>query len=254
MVNAKTRHPQRRRSANALGPVLAVAHAARASLVGLVHVNKTSEGDLLNRIMASKALTAVPRGFLFCAKPQTHRDTGRQTDEDHLFAGRDGTQEFLLGQIKNNLAAKVMISHRYHMETEVVGYDEEAQKDIKASKIIIHGLIAQNVEDIVLEQEKAKKRVRTEGGKAEAWLVGYLQGRGEVASAQIEQDGKSGRLIRGRDQTCTAKLGDDRVVDPQLRRSHEPPTGSSSRGVTHDSINCDDCNDSEDSVVLLSQL
>jgi hypothetical protein len=71
----------------------------------------------------------------------------------------------LLGQIKNNLTAKVMITHRYHMETEIVGYDTEAQKDIKASKVFIHGLIAQNVEDIVLEQEKAKKSARTQGVK-----------------------------------------------------------------------------------------
>jgi hypothetical protein len=46
------------------------------------------------------------------------------------------------------------------------------------------------VEDIVLEQEKAKKRVRTEGGKAEAWLVGYLKGKGEVPSAQVKKDGE----------------------------------------------------------------
>jgi hypothetical protein len=54
--------------------------------------------------------------------------------EDPYFAElHPGRQEFLFGQIKNNLAAKVMVSHRCHMETVTVGYDAEAQKDIKAS-------------------------------------------------------------------------------------------------------------------------
>jgi energy-coupling factor transporter ATP-binding protein EcfA2 len=162
MVNAKLDTHKDAEVRKALEPVVAVAHAARASLVGLVHVNKTNEGDLLNRIMASKALTAVPRGFLFCANHKPIETLDDSDGEDHLLAEpQSGPQEFLLGQIKNNLAAKVMISHRYHMDTVIVGYDEEAQKDIKASKVVIHGLIAQNVEDIVLEQEKAKKRVRT---------------------------------------------------------------------------------------------
>jgi hypothetical protein len=105
--------------------------------------------------MASKALTAVPRGILFCAshKPIEMLDSSDGKDP-HFAEPHPGRQEFLLGQIENNLAAKVMISHRCHMETEIVGYDEEAQKDIRASKLIIGGSIAQNVEDIVLEQEK----------------------------------------------------------------------------------------------------
>ena len=213
MVNAKLDTHKDAEVRKALEPVVAVAHAARASLVGLVHVNKTNEGDLLNRIMASKALTAVPRGFLFCASHKPIEALDDSDGEDHLLAkSQSGWQEFLLGQIKNNLAAKVMISHRYHMDTVIVGYDVEAQKDIKASKIVIHGLIAQNVEDIVLEQEKAKKRVRTEGGKAEAWLVGYLKGKGEVPSAQLKKDGEAAGLSEDAIKRARLKLGDDRVV------------------------------------------
>lgn len=163
--------------------------------------------------MASKALTAVPRGFLFCASHKPIEALDDSDGEDHLLAeSQSGRQEFLLGQIKNNLAAKVMISHRYHMDTVIVGYDEEAQKDIKASKVVIHGLIAQNVEDIVLEQEKAKKRVRTEGGKAEAWLVGYLKGKGEVPSAQVKKDGEAAGLSEDAIKRARLKLGNDRVA------------------------------------------
>jgi hypothetical protein len=98
------------------------------------------------------------------------------------------------------------------METVIVGYDTEAQKDIKASKVVIHGLIAQNVEDIVLEQEKAKKSVRTEGGKAAAWLVGYLKGKEEVPSSQIKKDGKAADLSEDAINRARLKLGKDRIV------------------------------------------
>jgi hypothetical protein len=103
----------------ALGPMTKLAHDAKVSLIGLVHVNKSTEGDLLNRIMASRALTGVPRAFLFCAR---YTQSGGEA-EDPVSAFLDGPRtEFVFGQIKNNLAAKVMISLRYHMVTEIVGY------------------------------------------------------------------------------------------------------------------------------------
>jgi Cu/Ag efflux pump CusA len=73
----------------------------------------------------------------------------------------------VFGQIKNNLAPKIMISLQYHMETVIVGYDEEAQKDIKASKIVTDDVIPGNVEDIVISQEKARRDVRTRRDKAD---------------------------------------------------------------------------------------
>ena len=134
MVNAKLDTHKDAEVRIALEPVVAMAHAAKASLVGLVHVNKSNEGDLLNQIMASRALTSVPRGFLFCAYYKPIEMLDPNDGEDPYFAElHPGRQEFLFGQIKNNLAAKVMVSHRYHMETVTVGYDAEAQKDIKAS-------------------------------------------------------------------------------------------------------------------------
>jgi hypothetical protein len=191
----------------ALEPVVRMAHNTGASLIGLVHVNKSNEGDLLNRIMASKALTAVPRGFLFCAK--YWQMTGVE-DEDPDFAALNSPHtEFVFGQIKNNLAAKVMISLRYHMETEIVGHDDEAGKDIRASKLFTDKRpVPQNVEDIVLEQEKARKGVKTEGSKAQQWLVGYLTGRGEVPSNTVERDGEAAEHSRSAIQRARTQLGD----------------------------------------------
>src|SRR4029453_13062091 len=98
-----------------------LAHDTGASLIGLVHVNKSTEGDLLNRIMASRAITGVPRAFLFSAKyDQPSEDQDEIPDSA---SGLNPRTEFVFGQIKNNLAGKEMISLRYHMGTEVVGRD-----------------------------------------------------------------------------------------------------------------------------------
>jgi hypothetical protein len=179
MVNAKLDTHKDAEVRRALEPIVSMAHGTRASLIGLVHVNKSNEGDLLNRIMASRAMTGVPRGFLFCANympVDPAEDSDEPSDADVL--GRRG--EFVFGQIKNNLAAKVMISLCYHMDTEIVGRDVNAGKDIEASKIIFDKIINENVEDIVIDQERVRKGVRTQGGKAKAWLVGFLSGRGEI--------------------------------------------------------------------------
>ena len=101
MVNAKLDTHKDAEVRRALEPVVAVAHAAKASLVGLVHVNKSNEGDLLNRIMASRTLTGLPRGFLFCANHTPIETLDDSDREEHLLAEpRTGRQEFLFGQIK----------------------------------------------------------------------------------------------------------------------------------------------------------
>ena len=121
-----------------LEPVVAIAHNTRCSLIGLIHVNKSTEGDLMNHLMGSRALSALPRGVLFSAN---YTPTERPTEGPVFEEVGKKRSEFVFGQLKNNLAAKIMQSHQYHMETEIVGYDEEAQKDIKASRIVFDKVI-----------------------------------------------------------------------------------------------------------------
>jgi len=69
----------------ALEPLVALAHATDACVVGLIHVNKSSSNDALTLLMASRAFAAVARAVLFVmADPE---DAGTR----------------LLGQAKNNL-------------------------------------------------------------------------------------------------------------------------------------------------------
>ena len=141
-------------------------------MIGLIHVNKSTEGDLMNRVMASRAIGAVCRAVLFCGNYKPIEDTAK----DSPFAAPEGPKRarFVLGQIKNNLQAKVMKSIEYHIEGMIVGYDNEAEKDIEGSFLVLDTEHPENVEDIILEQEKRAKATKTAGGKAEKWLVGYL--------------------------------------------------------------------------------
>jgi RecA-family ATPase len=146
----------------ALEPVGRLAHNTRSSLIGLIHVNKTSEGDLMNRLMASRAIGAVVRGVLFCASYKPIEQNGDESGEDPPFEVIEPKRSrFVLGQIKNNLAPKVMRSVEYHIEGQIVGHDNEAQRDIEGSRIVIDRVIEENVEDIVLEQERRKKSAKT---------------------------------------------------------------------------------------------
>jgi hypothetical protein len=94
------------------------------------------------------------------------------------------------------------------METVIVGYDEEAEKDIKASKIITDEVIAENVEDIVINQEKARRGVRTRSDKAESWLVGFLAGKGAVPSSWVVNAGEQAGYSRDSIHRARRNLGD----------------------------------------------
>jgi RecA-family ATPase len=159
----------------ALEPVGRLAHNTRSSLIGLIHVNKTSEGDLMNRLMASRAIGAVVRGVLFCA---SYKPIEQNSGEDPPFEVIGPKRSrFVFGQIKNNLAAKIMRSVEYHVESLIVGHDKEAQRDIEGSLIVIDRMIEENVEDIVLEQEKRRKRTKLKAAKRQRGLLAICQGK-----------------------------------------------------------------------------
>jgi hypothetical protein len=190
LVNAKMDTHKDAEVRRALEPVVRVAQRTGASFIGLIHVNKSTKGDLMNRVMGSRAIGAVCRGVLFCAR---YTPIEKEPEDEPTFVEPEGNSQprYVFGQIKNNLGPKIMSSIEYHMETVTVGRDETRGKDIRPSKLCITGVIPENVEDIVLEQERRKKSSKTEGGKAESWLIGYLTGKGEVPSKRVIRDGKA---------------------------------------------------------------
>ena len=212
LVNAKLDTHKDAEVRRALEPVGKLAQSTRASFIGLIHVNKSTEGDLMNRIMGSRAIGAVVRSVLFCANYKPIEDTATENEDSPFFAPPEEPKRsrFVFGQIKNNLGPKVMHSHEYHIEGQVVGYDNEAQKDIEGSYLVTDRTIPENVEDIVIEQEKRRKAAKTGSGKAEAWLIGYLTGKGEVPSTQVIRDGDKAGHSRDAVYRARRKL-DDRV-------------------------------------------
>jgi hypothetical protein len=198
----------------ALGPLTRVAHDTRASFIGLIHVKKSTEGDLMNRVMGSRAIGAVVRAVLFCASYKPVEEMAEENEEGPFVMAAPVVKRsrFVFGQIKNNLQAKVMKSIEYHMEGQIVGYDDEAQKDIEGSYLVIDGTHPENVEDIVLEQEKRTKSTKTEGTRAELWLVGYLSGKGEIPANQVFSEAKKVSLSRNAVYRAKGKLGPDRLV------------------------------------------
>jgi hypothetical protein len=178
----------------------------------------------MNRIMGSRAIGAVCRAVLFCGAYKPVEDMAEK--DDSPFTSPNPEQKrarFVFGQIKNNLQAKVMESIEYHMAGRTVGYDEEAQKGIEGSHLVITGTHPENVEDILLEQEKRTTSAKTEGGKAEVWLIACLSGKGEVPANQVFAEAKKVPLSRNAIYRAKDKLGPDRLM---VRRVAEMSGGT----------------------------
>jgi hypothetical protein len=166
----------------ALEPLSRLAHDAQVTLLGLIHVNKSTGADLLTRLMASRAFSAVARAVLFATK------NDQVPDVDLVAGGTTPPAEtFLLGQPKNNLAAKVPFSLRYHIDGTQVGYDEELCEPIFGSRIVWDGRQEERVDDLVQQMETRKAHEHKPVGKAASWLREYLRG-GQVPSRQVKQD------------------------------------------------------------------
>jgi len=150
-VNAKLDSHKDAEVRMALDPLVRLAHETRIAMIGLIHVNKSQEGDLMNRLMASRAFGAIVRVVLFSAK---YDPLGEEDDEESVMEDIDPAR-FVFGQIKNNLAEKVPVTLKYHMASVILGYDQEAEEDIEAPELHWDDEIPENVEDVVHAQEKS---------------------------------------------------------------------------------------------------
>lgn len=175
----------------ALEPIVNIAHINKVSVIGLIHENKTGASDLLNRIMGSKAFTAVVRGVLYACREQ------QQDELDDFFETVEQQNDyFLFGQLKNNLGPRVRVSLRYHISGEQVGHDDDLNLPIWSSKIAWDDINNTHIQDVVTEQERPKGGRITEGDKVARWLKRYLTGKGEVPSEQVLNDAEDEGFAR----------------------------------------------------------
>jgi hypothetical protein len=163
-------------------PMSRLAHVEKITVVGLIHENKSNAGDLLTRVMGSRAFSAVVRAVLWCAKYEPSEE------EDPTFRSAKGLSRFAFGQPKNNLAAKARDTLPYHIESAMVGHDDELHLDSWSSKIVYDGAEDQAIQDMVTNQETRTTKKETAQDRAEAWLTQYLKIRGPVLSKQIKED------------------------------------------------------------------
>jgi hypothetical protein len=169
---------------HALEPVSRLAAEAQVSVLALIHENKAGGTDILNRIIASRAFAAVARGVLYAARDM---DTGQDQDDT------PARETFLFGQPKNNLAARVPFTLRYHIEGVTVGHDEDLDETIYGSRIVWDGKVEELLQDIVNRQDAEQRTPDKETiqDRASDWLEEFLSGKPEgVASSIAKAAGK----------------------------------------------------------------
>lgn len=176
----------------ALEPLSRLAHDTQSAILGLIHVNKSQGTDILTRLMASRAFSAVARAVLYCTREET------APDDD---GAKPKQKTYLFGQAKNNLGPEVEYTRRYSIEYFSPGFDDELKKPIDSCRIVWHGRIDERIADIVSAQERPRHAERKTVGKtAERWLRDYLERHGPTPSRKVvdaaELEGFSERTIQ----------------------------------------------------------
>lgn len=180
----------------ALEPISRLAANAQVTVVGLIHQNKSAGGDLLTKLMGSRAFSAVARAVLVCAKDDEAVDEHGEPAADH----------YLFGQAKNNLGPKVGHSIRYRIESAHVGHDVELDEPIWSSRVVDLGLTEETI-SVTVERQDHPGRKAPALEAAEAFITEYLQFKGDVPSGDVKDAGlgkgfKPDTLVR-----AAAKLG-----------------------------------------------
>lgn len=179
----------------ALEPLSRLAHDTLTAVVGLIHVNKSTGADLLTRLMASRAFSAVARAVLFAA-----RDDDGPAETGTAQADVPPREVFMLGQPKNNLAARVAHTLRYHIEGAMVGHDPDLDQPIFGSRIVWEGRRDERIDDVLSKQEARRAVPETPRDRAIAWLEKYLSGGKEVERGAVlaaaERDGHAEATIK----------------------------------------------------------
>jgi hypothetical protein len=153
----------------ALEPLVRVADATGAAILGLIHVNKSTSTDPLTMLMASRAFGAVARSVLFCMV---------DPDDESLR---------LLGTPKNNLGRTDLPTLTFHIESAHVADTDEGP--VLTGCIRWLGETARSIQDALnTASEPAEARSATR--EAAEWLTDYLTAQGGTEnSASIKREG-----------------------------------------------------------------
>jgi hypothetical protein len=162
----------------ALEPLAQMAHTANVTVVGLIHVNKSTSSDALTLLMGSRAFVSVARSVLFVA---TNPD-----DEDQR----------LLATVKSNLGGMNLPTLVFQIRGEKV-QTTAAGEEIWTGKLIWLGESDQSLRE-VLERVGERGDDAQSRREAEEWLLDDLESQGGTAARKeiIERGRQAGHSAR----------------------------------------------------------
>lgn len=153
----------------ALEPLVALADKCDAAFLGLIHLNKSTGGDPLSRMMGSRAFAAVARAVLF------------------VMTDPDDESVRLLGQPKNNLGRTDLPTLTFTIRSAHVA-DTEDGEPITTGQIDWQGSTGRSIAEALAEADGGRKV--TAVGEASKWLVRYLKSAGGTEkSATVKEAG-----------------------------------------------------------------
>jgi hypothetical protein len=194
----------------ALEPLVKLAEAADALVLGLIHVNKSVSSDPLTLLMGSRAFAAVARAVLF------------------VLVDPDDESVRLLGQPKNNLGRMDLPTLQFRIVGEKVA--DTAEGPVWTGKLEWLGESDRSIREAV----EASTGDRTATGEAADWLEDYLTSVDGTQDSQIvQEDGRraghsKNALYRAKDKL---RITSDTSGFPRKARWSLPPVVPSSGGA-----------------------
>ncbi|MGH3374749.1 MAG: AAA family ATPase [Actinoallomurus sp.] len=154
-----------------LEPLTRLAGNLDATVLGLLHVNKSGSTDALSSLLGSRAFSEVARSVLYTmADPQD--ETGKRK---------------VLGTPKNNLGPELPLLG-YVIDGHIVGYDDDG-KPITTGKLRWVNAPITTLQSLLAEANMTKKE--TAQDRAAGWLADYIRSHGgKVDSAEAKTAGK----------------------------------------------------------------
>jgi hypothetical protein len=153
----------------ALEPLVALAERTNTTVVGIIHVNKSTSNDPLTTLMASRAFAAVARAVLFVMQDPN-----------------DETMR-LLGQAKNNLGQTDLPTLSFRIVGARIA--ETAEGTVWTGKLEWTGESSRSIREALQDAADAAGD-RSATSEAQEWLQDYLTGHdGTADSADIKREG-----------------------------------------------------------------
>jgi RecA-family ATPase len=147
----------------ALEPIVAIADQTSTSIIGLIHVNKSTSTDPLTMLMGSRAFTAVARTVLFVMKDP------------------DDPTKCLLANAKNNLGRMDLKSLQFSIAEVTVADTDEGV--ITTAQLRWCGESERTLQEAI-DSNSGTQADRGAAKEAADWLEDYLTSKGGSAESQ----------------------------------------------------------------------